>query len=235
MAVVRDTSKGSPDEKSMDIDGDDSDMVIDEACIVNDHCLHLELVSYLMEHHSHDRLYKAKALHSIVLLIMMATETMLTHWRRIIKEFLLVWLSPNYSAEPIFASCRLQRLETFQESSSEGIAIWTCQSWSLARNSFLETPNHCPLSVASSDNHETFSWYAPGPRSALTPCMELKITTFYRTQWSLVRMPPTVCGVSMMAVSTNHCYLAFHLLLFQFDVFVSFLLLDRLYGGVDQQ
>ena len=45
MAVVRDTSQGSPNEKSMDIDGVDSDMVIDEACIINDHCLHLELIS----------------------------------------------------------------------------------------------------------------------------------------------------------------------------------------------
>jgi len=44
----------------------------------------------------------------------MASETMLAHWRRIIKEFLLAWLSPNHSAEPILASFRLQRLETFQ-------------------------------------------------------------------------------------------------------------------------
>ena len=36
------------------------------------------------------------------------------HWRRIIKGFLLAWLSPNHSAEPILASFRPQRLEIFQ-------------------------------------------------------------------------------------------------------------------------
>jgi len=66
-----------------------------------------------MGHHSHNELYKVKALFHCSINTM-TSETMLTHWRRIIKGFLLAWLSPNHSAEPILASFRPQRLEMFQ-------------------------------------------------------------------------------------------------------------------------
>jgi len=80
-----------------------------------------------MGHHSHNELYKVKALFHCSINTM-TSETMLTHWRRIIKGFLLAWLSPNHSAEPILASFRLQRLEMFQlhntqGSSGEGVVI----------------------------------------------------------------------------------------------------------------
>ena len=118
-----------------------------------------------MEHYSHHRLYKAKALHSIVLSI----PWLLRRCPRIGGEssrdsFLhsyLLTTQPNRCFPP----SATPNVSITQGSSSEGIAIWACQSWSLAQSSFLDTLNHRPLSVASSNNHKTFSWYAPRPRS----------------------------------------------------------------------